>query len=90
MCNRDEDEPEAAGGPRHVGLEAAAEVGAVTAFGVATLHARHREAVVAVRLAAKGVERDAGASGEVLQVLGDRLLIEQDGHHRPSGAVRHR
>lgn len=90
MSGRHEDETEASGGPGHIGLEAAAEVSAVAAFGVTALEPRHRQAIIAVQLSAEGVERDTGATGEVVQVLGDRVLVEQDRDDRPAGAVRHR
>lgn len=90
MGGRNENQAEAAGRPRHIRLDAPPKIRAVTAFGITALEPRHGQAIVALQLAAEGVERDTGASGEVVQILGDGLLIEKDGHDGPGGAVRHR
>lgn len=90
MGGRDEDEAEATGRPWHISLQTAAEVRAVAALSIAALEPRHRQPVVSVQLAAEGIERDAGSPREVIQVLGDRVLVEQDRDDRPAGAVPHR
>jgi len=89
MRDRNEDESEVARRPRDVCLEAAAEVRPVAALGITALEPIRLEAAVPVQFAAKRVKRDAGASLEVVQVLGDRLLVEQDGHDGPAGVVSH-
>src|SRR5262245_19020905 len=92
-----ENRPEPAVRPRNVGLDAAAQPGAVPAFCLARHKPRLRDAAVPTKLFAKRPQRDLGARGQPIKILGKGIIVEPDredrvrpiaGHAQPSSSLR--
>jgi hypothetical protein len=90
MSDRKQDEAEASGWPRHIGLHTAREAGAVAAFHLASLEAGERQPTIAINFSPKQVERLTSDRGVVREVLGDCVLVELHGHHWRRPGIGHR